>query len=315
MFPIHDPHGEPIAFTGRAPDRATDVPKYLNTTDTVIYHKGQTLYGLGEQRDRVDAGWAPVIVEGPVDILAVWLAHPQHAAGGRAAVAACGTSVTEHHAATICALPGAARYGVTTAFDDDPAGRKATERAWHLLPIHDVDLHAATLPPGADPGALIATAANTAVLRDALSHRARPLVHAVIDIRLDRLTERYPNLLTHIEGRITAARALATFLTDLPAGQILTLATYIADRTGAGIDTVASTVIANIEAAPGRPVPRSSTQSVKGPPARPADPDARPAGPRPRRGRSFPPPNTRSTRPAQPAHPVPGVTRPHRTTR
>jgi DNA primase catalytic core len=123
MFPIHDPHGEPIAFTGRAPDRATDVPKYLNTTDTVIYHKGQTLYGLGEQRDRVDAGWAPVIVEGPVDVLAVWLAHPQQAGVGRAAVAACGTSVTEHHAATICALPGAARHGVTIAFDDDPAGR------------------------------------------------------------------------------------------------------------------------------------------------------------------------------------------------
>jgi DNA primase len=254
-------------------------------------------------------------VEGPVDVLAVWLAHPQHAAGGRAAVAACGTSVTDHHAATICALPGATRHGVTVAFDDDPAGRKATERAWQLLPVHDVDLHAATLPPGADPGALIATADNAAVLRDALNHRSRPLVQAVIDLRLDRLTERHPNLLTYIEGRINAARALATFLTDLPAGQILTLATYIADRTGAGIDTVASAVIANIGAAPGRPVPRSAAQAVKGPSALPADPDARPAGPRPRRGRSFPPPNTRSTRPTQPAHPVPGVTRPHRTTR
>src|SRR5258705_153730 len=163
-------------------DRPTDVPKYLNTADTVIYHKGQTLYGLGEQRDRVDAGWAPVIVEGPVDVLAVWLAHPEHTAGGRAAVAACGTSVTEHHAATICALPGAASRGVTVAFDGGPAGRQATERAWHLLPIHDVDLHAATLPPGADPGALIVTAGKTALLRDALSHRARPLVQAVIDI-------------------------------------------------------------------------------------------------------------------------------------
>jgi DNA primase len=315
MFPIHDPHGKPIAFTGRAPDRATEVPKYLNTTDTVIYHKGQTLYGLGEQRERINAGWAPVLVEGPVDVLAVWLAHPPHTGGGWAAVAACGTSVTEQHVATICTLPGAASHGVTVAFDDDPPGRKATERAWHFLSIHDVDLHAATLPPGADPGDLIVTADMTAVLRDTLSHLARPLVQAVIDIRLGRLTERYPALLTYIEGRVTAARALATLLTDLPAGQILTLATYIADRTGAGIDTVASAVIANVEAAPGRPVPRSSAQSVKGPPMQTPNPDTRPAGPHPRRGRSFPPPSSRSTRQPQPAHPVPGVTRPHRVTR
>jgi DNA primase catalytic core len=312
MFPIHNEHGDPIAFTGRAPDLAADVPKYLNTSDTVIYHKGQTLYGLGEQRRRLEAGWAPVLVEGPIDVLAVWISHPQRAGGGRAAVAACGTAVTEHHAAAICALPGAARHGVTTAFDNDRAGRQATERAWHLLTHHDVALRAATLPLGADPGALIVSADQTAVLRDALSHRA-PLAQAVIDIRLDRLTGRHPNLLTHIEGRVTVARALATLLTDLPAGQILHLATYIADRTGVGIDTVASAVIANIEAAPGRPIPRASAQPVKDPPPRPVDPDARPAGPRPRRGRSFPPPNTRTTRPTQHVHPVPGITRPHRT--
>jgi hypothetical protein len=71
-------------FVGRRPDRIHRprrphrrpvTPKYLNTPDTAIYHKG-TLYGLDEQRDRIAAEWAPVIVEGPVDVLAVWLAHP-----------------------------------------------------------------------------------------------------------------------------------------------------------------------------------------------------------------------------------------------
>ncbi|MDT5026708.1 MAG: primase [Micromonosporaceae bacterium] len=313
MFPIHHHDGAPVAFIGRAAPTATDVPKYLNTADTVIYHKGQILYGLGEQRDRAQTGWAPVIVEGPIDVLAIWLAHPQHAGIGRIGVAACGTSLTEHQTATICALPGATRRGVTTAFDEDPAGRKATERAWQLLPIgHGVDLFAAALPGGADPGDLIVSPDQAAVLRAALSHQARPLVQAVIDIRLDRLTGRHPDLLHHIEGRITAARALADLLTDLPAGQILTLATYIAERTGTGIDTVANAVITNLERAPGKPVPPTPAQPAKDPPPRPGEPDAGPAGPRPRRGRSFPPPGTRSTRPTQ-SHPVPGITRPRRT--
>jgi len=218
------------------------------------------------------------------------------------------TAVTEHRAATVCALPGARSHGVTTAFDDDPAGRKATDRAWRLLSAYDVDLHAATLPPGTDPGALITTADTIAVLRDALARHARPLVQAVIDIRLDRLTQLHPDLLTYIEVRVNAVRTLAEPLADLPAAQILAMAAYISQRTGASIDTVAHTVIANIEAATARPLPRGTAQPAKGPPARAGDPDAKPADSRPRHLRSFPPPNTRSTRPTQPAHPVPGGT-------
>jgi hypothetical protein len=84
------------------------------------------------------------------------------------------------------------------------------------------------------------------------------LVQAVIDIR-------HPDLLHHIEGRVTAARALAELLTNLPAAQILTLATYIAERTNTGINTVASAVISNIERTPRKAHAASVLPAGEGP--------------------------------------------------
>lgn len=113
MFPIHAADGRPVAFIGRAaPTAGVDVPKYLNTPETVAYHKGQTLYGRGEQTDQIAAGAAPIAVEGPMDVLAVWLAHPD---ADRIAIAACGTGFNAHHAAVVTAMPGAVRQGVTVA--------------------------------------------------------------------------------------------------------------------------------------------------------------------------------------------------------
>jgi DNA primase len=193
MFPVHHPDGHPVAFLGRAaPSANADAPKYLNTPDTAIYHKGQILYGAGEQADRVAAGATPILVEGPVDVLAVALAFP---AGDRVGIATCGTGLTTHHAAAIAAMPGA-------------AGRKATERAWQLLTGHRaIGLFAATLPDHTDPGDLITSTSDIADLRAALTTHARPLAKAVIDNRLDELATRRPDLLRWIEGRVIAARA------------------------------------------------------------------------------------------------------------
>ena len=224
MFPVHNPDGHPVAFLGRAaPGAPARVPRYLNTRDTPIYHKGQTLYGLAEQADRiagrVGAGHCgrprrrPRRLAGP----------PRHrgSAGSRSPPAA--PASPRHHVATIAAMPGATRHGITAAFDNDPAGRAATLRAWQLLPIGaGIDLYAARLPDGADPADLIATN-QTATLRAALSHQADPLVEAVIDLRLDQLIGYHPDLLDHPGGQVMAARALAHLLIDLPADQIVAL--------------------------------------------------------------------------------------------
>jgi DNA primase len=319
VFPIHNPRGEPVAFIGRAaPGVGPEVPKYLNTTDTPIYHKRRTLYGLSEQCERVAAEWAPVIVEGPIDVLAVWLAHVESAGVGRFAVATCGTALTEDHASTIMALPGAERYGVTTAYDNDSAGRAATIKAWQLLPIHaGIELLAANLPPGCDPADLITTPDRASQLRAALSSESRPLVQAVIDIQIDQLLARRPDAFSFIEGQLGVVRHLAAQLTDLPADQIVNLADYIASRTGTGPDLIADVIIDNLERprdAEGPRAPRStSSRSRDGPstatPPPPGTPDTHPDRPN-RRGRAFPAPGGRSgTTPSTDPHAVPGITR------
>jgi hypothetical protein len=135
MFPIHGVDGRPVAFIGRAaPAVGVAVPKYLSTRDTVIYRKGRVLYGTPEQATWLGAGWTPVLVEGPLDVLAVWLAHRDGAGPGRVALAICGSVLTAHHVATVCGLSGVAQHGVMTCFDQDAAGLDATVRAWRLLP-------------------------------------------------------------------------------------------------------------------------------------------------------------------------------------
>src|SRR5439155_15521947 len=115
VFPIADLLGHPIAFVGRIwPGGGPAAPKYLNSPDTAIYTKGQHLFGLHQQRDRVAAGWAPVLVEGPTDAVAVWLAYPRMGWDGLVAAAPCGTTVTPDQVRTLVAVPGA-RRGVTVA--------------------------------------------------------------------------------------------------------------------------------------------------------------------------------------------------------
>jgi DNA primase len=246
MFPIHHPDRHPIGFIGRRmPGVGDDTPKYLNTPDTPIYHKGQTLYGLGEQAEHLTAGAAPVLVEGPVDVLAVALAYPD---GQRAGIAVCGSSLTAPHADAIAALPGARRHAVTVALDNDDAGRAATVRAWELLATHrTLDLVAATLPEGSDPADVLTHGATA--LQAALTV-PRPLALAVIDIRLDGLMARHPDLLRWPESRITAARTLAVMIADLPPDQVPALCQHIADRTESSLSTVADAVIDHLERPP-----------------------------------------------------------------
>jgi len=289
MFPIHHLDGHPIAFLGRAaPSAAPDVPKYLNTPDTAIYHKGQTLYGAGEQADPIASGAAPVLVEGPIDVLAIALAFPD---GSRVAVAACGTSLTANHAAAITTMPGAARHGITAALDNDDPGCKATYRAWQVLSAHPgIDLYAATLPDHTDPGDLISSPLDVDLLRVALTKDARPLAKAVIDIRLNAITARHPDLLRWPEGRITVARTLASLIASLPVDQVVALTGHIADCTHTGFDTVADAVLTHLGRSPpattelaklgGNRHPRSflpPTTPTTGPAARSTAPTDRPS--------------------------------------
>jgi DNA primase catalytic core len=178
IFPIIH-NGETLAFVGRQHPDLTDTdrggPKYLNTADTPLFHKGAQLFGANEVD--IAAGGVPVIVEGPMDAIAVTLAS-----GGRyIGVAPLGTSLTDEQASQLAAIG----KNPIVATDADTAGRVAAERDFWLLTPYCLDPRYALLPDGSDPADLLALngpAALTTVL-----DQARPLGERLIDERLTSL--------------------------------------------------------------------------------------------------------------------------------
>ncbi|MFT5603058.1 MAG: DNA primase [Paracoccaceae bacterium] len=142
MFPILDNRGQIIAFGGRV--LGDDKPKYLNSPETEIFHKGRELYGLYQARKAVRNLERLIIVEGYMDVVAL----AQH--GIPYAVATLGTATSEDH------LRKVFRYcpEVVFCFDGDEAGRKAARRALEtVLPVMEDGRQARFLfmPDGEDP--------------------------------------------------------------------------------------------------------------------------------------------------------------------
>ncbi|MBQ1053500.1 toprim domain-containing protein [Micromonospora sp. C32] len=250
VFPVRDPAGRAVAFLGRAgPGTGDGVPKYINSPETAIYNKGRLLFGMAEQQERLDARWTPVLVEGPADVLAVWLSYAKSGRPGAVALAPGGTMLTNHQAGMLRELPGAAE-GIVAAFDADPAGRDAVDRAWQLLrqPRPPGPLSVAEFAAGADPADLLRRPHGRAQLRAALQRRARPMLDAVVDHHLARLVERHPRLLEDIDGRCAAVRALVPLLYEAASrDEAIRLGRRIVDLTGAGVDTVAIAAVAHLE--------------------------------------------------------------------
>ncbi|GHE20681.1 DNA primase [Halomonas urumqiensis] len=146
MFPIRDIKGRTIAFGGRVLGDAK--PKYLNSPETPVFHKGRELYGLHEARQADHRLERLVIVEGYMDVVA--LAQ----FGIRNAVATLGTSTSEDHLSRLFRLVGE----VVFCFDGDRAGRQAATRALEtVLPLM-IDGRQARflfLPEGEDPDTLV----------------------------------------------------------------------------------------------------------------------------------------------------------------
>lgn len=173
MFPVRDPAGERvIAFLGRAITEGEGVPKYLNSPETVLYRKGEVLYGVGAAptRHALAAGARPVLVKGALDAIAVTAAGGGRYAGGApsgTALTAAQVDLLDRHSGPL------AQRGVTVAFDADPAGRQAALRAYPLLRAAGAWPTAAALPAGHDPASLTQHSGPTA-LREALDAAGRP---------------------------------------------------------------------------------------------------------------------------------------------
>ncbi|MBT2213822.1 toprim domain-containing protein [Actinomadura sp. NEAU-AAG7] len=217
MFAIRTPDGAIAGFLGRRRDGA-DGPKYLNGPATALFHKSELLYGLHEARDRLAAGARPVLVEGPLDAVAVALA-------GHAAVAACGLSLTGAQLAALGGVADLAATGVLVALDGDPAGRSGAVRAWETLAGVPGPVDTVALPPGRDPADLLRDGGRAAVRR-ALRARA-PLADAAVDAAIDRAG----GALATVEERLAAVRAAASVIAARPP-EAARQAVRTAERTG-----------------------------------------------------------------------------------
>jgi DNA primase len=245
VFPIRDRAGHTVAFIGRI-WRDASAPKYLNSPDTSIYTKGRELFGRYEQRDRLAAGWPPVLVEGPADTLAVWLSYSRTGRTGLVGVAPCGTALTAAQLRTAVELPGARQLGLAVAFDGDEAGRKAADHAYALLAEHPgTRARGAVFAPGADPADLLRDRAGPARLRTILERQIQPLLHLILDHQLDRLLHRSPRLLYEVEGRLRLARALAPLIAEQPEAGAVAALRHLATQVRQRVDEDPERVVAD----------------------------------------------------------------------
>ncbi len=170
-LPIRDTRGRIVGFGARSLGAAT--PKYLNSPETPVFHKGRMLYGLYEARQRERRLEQLVVVEGYLDVIGLAIA------GFGTAVATLGTAVTESQARL---LFGTGAGEVIYCFDGDAAGERAAWRALEqtlpaLAPGRDVRF--AFLPSGEDPDSLVRKAGLAAF--EAVLAAARPLSVWLLD--------------------------------------------------------------------------------------------------------------------------------------
>ena len=195
LFPILDLHDKVVAFGGRVLDDS--LPKYINSSESPIYHKGRILYGLARAREEMRRSDEVIVVEGYFDQLAL------HRAGFANAVATCGTALTDDHGRLL------QRYAkkVLLLFDQDNAGRKATFRAMEVLLPLGLSVAVVGLDAGEDPDSFLRKAGTEAFI--GRLREAQP----VIEVYMDAVLTAHGD---GIEGRARAAEEIMARLRLVP---------------------------------------------------------------------------------------------------
>ncbi|HHC73183.1 MAG TPA: DNA primase [Thiotrichales bacterium] len=246
IFPIRDPRGRVVGFGGRLLEG--EGPKYLNTPETAVFHKGRTLYGLHEMRQARGKFGQVVVVEGYMDVIAL----AQHGIGY--AVATLGTATTAEHLERLYrTVPR-----VVFCFDGDRAGREAAWRALEqALPLMRDGREAAFLflPQGEDPDTLVR--AEGAEAFEARLEGAEPLSDYLVRHLLEEAGG------DSVDSRARLAALAAPLLRRMPTSiyRRLTLE-QLARRVGLPPDELERGMDARPATSPGRrgPRPRGGVQ-------------------------------------------------------
>lgn len=141
MFPITNISGKTIAFGGRTLEDRKDIAKYLNSSDTILFNKGQNLYGIKERGSLIRKKNYSILMEGYMDVLKA------HSFGFDTALASLGTALTHEQGELL------KRYSsnVIIAYDMDEAGRKATERTSLILKEQGFNIRVLEFVDAKDP--------------------------------------------------------------------------------------------------------------------------------------------------------------------
>ena len=144
MFPLADARGRVLGFGARAMSEGRG-PKYLNSSENEVYHKGRQLFGIDRARAHAAKAGRIVVVEGYTDVLAM------HQAGIPETVAIMGTALTQEQLAEL----GRAANLVVLALDADRSGQEAMLRAARVAQDRGLELRAVEMPPGSDPAEVV----------------------------------------------------------------------------------------------------------------------------------------------------------------
>lgn len=219
MFPIRDSRGRVIAFGGRV--LGDEKPKYLNSPETPVFHKGQELYGLYEARQFNRQLDEIMVVEGYMDVIA--LAQ----LGLRNAVATLGTATSEEHLKRLFRLVPSVLF----CFDGDSAGRKAAWRALEATLPNLQDGRRARflfLPEGEDPDSLVRREGT-----DAFQARIHQQARSLADYFFEHLSEEADP--RSLEGKAHLATLAVPLIEKIPGANLRALMRQrLADLTGLG---------------------------------------------------------------------------------
>jgi len=193
MFPIKDAMGRVVGFSGRV--LADGEPKYMNTPETELFHKGELLYGLDRARPVIRKSGEVIVVEGYMDVIAL------HQTGFDNAVAALGAALTEQQAEQLARLDA---KRVHLAFDADDAGQRAVLAGLDQAVGRRLLVSAVRVPHGKDPADAV-LGGHADAFREALDHGL-----SEVEFRFRRVLERFDR--STIDGQRQILEELAPVL-------------------------------------------------------------------------------------------------------
>ena len=218
MFPIRNVRGEVVGFSGRIMQSDRDPRKYVNTAETIAFHKGELLFGLHKATSAMaKANSTALICEGQLDVIACHERADLHYA-----VAGLGTAFTDDHAKLLAKY---ARKAVL-CYDGDNAGKVAAEKTYRKLAAAGISVYRASLPAGEDPDSITRERGGE-ILRQAVKN-AQPFLEQCITEELavcqddapslSALVERMADLAAEIHSPVQRDIATADLATRLGVG-------------------------------------------------------------------------------------------------